>query len=207
MATFVRNTEIMTNTTEISHDDPRMGFAQVTEIVGALIESTTPEQLGLPTPCSEFSVKDLLDHLVLVMQRVAVLGDGGHWSDATKELAARESGHGEAFRSSAHDVMAAWTDAAKLEQMFEVPWGELPGGPVLHTYTAELATHGWDLATAIGQEITIPDEALTGALFAAKMLPGEGRDDPEFPFDPVVDPGADSPTLLQIAGWMGRKVV
>lgn len=193
-------------TPELSPDDPRSGFAVVTDVVGSLMESTTHEQLGLPTPCPEFSVHDLLDHLVMVMQRVAVLGNGGHWTEATEELAARDSGHAEAFRSAAHDVMEAWMDPAKLEAMYEVPWGTLPGGPVILTYTAELATHGWDLATAMGQEISIPDQHLGGALVAARMLPAEGRDDPEMPFDPVVDPGSDAPVLLKIAGWMGRQV-
>lgn len=192
--------------TELAADDPRTGFAVVTDAVGALIEATDGADFARATPCSEFTVKDLLDHLVLVMQRVAVLGEGRHWSEATEELAARESGHAEAFRSAAHDVMAAWTDPATLERMYEVPWGELPGTPVIYTYTAELATHGWDLATATGQTFEVADDHLGGALFAARMLPAEGRDDPMMPFDPVVDPGPDAPLLLQIAGWMGRKV-
>jgi hypothetical protein len=37
-------------------------------------------------------------------------------------------------------------------------------------------------------------------------LPADGRG-ADVPFDPVVDPGADAPTLLQIAGWMGRRVL
>lgn len=216
MATLQRNTVSMTQTTdsrsddstnELSMDDPRQGFAVVTEALSSLMASTSAEQHSLPTPCTEFSVKDLLDHLVLVMQRVAVLGNGGHWSEATEELASRDAGHTDAFRSAAHDVMEAWTDPAKLESMYEVPWGTLPGGPLILTYTAELATHGWDLAAATGQSFTIPDQHLGGALFAARMLPAEGRDDPMMPFDPVVDPGAEAPLLLQIAGWMGRQVI
>jgi len=197
----------MTDTPEISPDDPRYGFAVVTSAVRGVIDGTTPDQLGGSTPCSEFTVKDLLEHTNMVMQRVAVLGNGGHWSDVTQESLVQDDGHAETFASAAHDVMNAWTDASKLEQMYEVPWGELPGAPMLLTYTAELATHGWDLAHATGQTIEVPDEVLGGALAAAQMLPAEGRDDPEFPFDPVVDPGDDAPTLLKIAGWMGRQVV
>lgn len=212
MASYGRNTQVMTKTTEtetteLAMDDPRMGFAVVTDAVGTLMETVTNDQLSLPTPCTEFEVLDMLDHILLVMNRVAVIGNGGHWSDATAEQAARESGHADAFRSAAHDVMAAWTDAAKLQNSYEVPWGAMPGGPVMLTYTAELATHGWDLATAIGADFTVDDRHLGGALAAAKMLPEEGRGDDLIPFDPVVDPGADAPVLLQIAGWMGRQVI
>ena len=202
----------MTNTTdteapEIGMDDPRMGFAVVTEAVGALMDRVTPDQLSLPTPCSEFDVKDLLDHMVMVMQRVVVLGNGQHFSDANEETAARDADHGHAFREAAHDAEKTWTDSAKLGAMYEVPWGEIPGAPMLFTYTAELATHGWDLATALGREFTIGDEYLGGAFVAIGMIPEEGRGDPMMPFDPVVDPGEHAPLLLKIAGWGGRQVI
>ena len=195
-----------TNTPEITPDDPRFGLAQVVSSMRGLIDGVAIDQFDESTPCADFTVKDLLDHCNLVMNRVAVIGNGGHWSEVTDESVAREDGHGEAFGQAAHASMHAWTDSTKLEQLYEVPWGELPGGPVLLTYTAELATHAWDLATATGQSLEIPDEVLHGALVAAKMLPDVGREDPEFPFDPVVDPGSDAPVLLQIAGWLGRQV-
>lgn len=225
MATLIRNTEYMNNTvpneaepnqaapnnseemTGMAPDDPRIGFAAATKAVGDLMEHVSNDQLGLPTPCSEFDVKALLDHMVMVMQRVAVLGNGQHFSTANEMTAARETGHADAFREAAHDVQKAWTDSAKLAAMYEVPWGELPGAPLLLIYTAELATHGWDLATALGLKFAIADEYLEGALVAVRMIPDDGRDDPMVPFDAVVDPGNDAPLLLKIAGWGGRQVV
>ena len=187
-------------------DDPRVGFAVVTKAVSDLIIQTTDEQLSFPTPCSEFDVKDLLDHLVMVMRRVAVIGNGGHFSEVTQEGVAREAGHADSFGEAADDTRMAWTDSAKLGQMFEVPWGEIPAAPLLSTYTAELAAHGWDLAIATGRPFEIADEYLGGALFAVRMIPAEGRG-PEMPFDPVVDPGENASNLRKIAGWVGRQVV
>lgn len=195
----------MTNTPEISPDDPRYGFAGVTSAVRQIIDGTTTAQHGDPTPCAEFTVKDLLDHINLVMNQVAVIGQGGLWSDVTEESVALDDGHAQAYGEAAHAIMNAWMDAAKLEQVYEVPWGEIPGGPLIFTYTAELATHGWDLATATGQPFEIDDSLLQGALMSAKMIPAEGRGE-EVPFDEVVDPGSDAPTLLKIAGWLGRQV-
>lgn len=190
---------------EPTTDDPRFAFAKVTEVLGELIEQTPHSALHDPTPCTEFEVKDLLDHVVMVMGRVAALGQGAHWS--TIQQQAVEGGWLDDYRRAAHDVMQAWTDPAKLEQTYEVPWGEFPGAAIIATYTAELGVHAWDLATATGQKIHIDDELLAGALFAAKAIPAEGRDAHDMPFDPVVDPGSDAPVLLQMAGWMGRKVL
>jgi uncharacterized protein (TIGR03086 family) len=194
------------NTSEISLDDPRMGLAKAVEAVGALIETVTYDQLSLPTPCTDFTVKDLVEHLAMVMQRVAILGNGGAWNKVDESMFEMESGHAAAFQQGAHDTMEAWTDARKLERVIEVPFGALPGGAALLVYTAEVATHGWDLATALGTTIEIEDQFLHAALGAAKVLPADNRGEPGMPFDAVVEPAADAPILLHIAGWLGRKV-
>lgn len=194
-------------TLHLSVDDPRSGFAVVTITARELIaaaEAGGDAVLTRPTPCSDFDVRQLLEHLVLVMRRVAAIGNGEHWSSV--EEVPTGAGWGDDFGAVAHAVRMAWDDPAKLEQVWEVPWGALPGAALLHTYTAELATHAWDLATALGRPLVIDDAALEGALVAAKMLPAEGRG-ADVPFDPVVDPGAGAPALLQIAGWMGRRVL
>jgi uncharacterized protein (TIGR03086 family) len=205
--TITQKTTISPNAVPLAEDDPRFGFAKATEAAGALMDSIAPEELALGTPCPDFTVKLLLEHMVMVMRRVAILGSGGHWADVSEQDTLRDSGHAEAFRDFAHDATGAWGDPAKLEQMYEVPWGSLPGGPIMFTYTAELAVHGWDLSTALGREFAISDEFLGGALFAAKMIPDVDRGTEAMPFSPVVDPGPDAPLLLQIAGWMGRQVV
>ena len=175
-------------------------------MVSSLVQATEAAQLDGDTPCDEFCVRDLLDHLNLVMARVATIGEGGNWADITPDAVAQSDGHHATFQQGAHDIMNAWADSSKLGNSFQVPWGESPGAPALMMYTAELATHGWDLAQATGQSMEIPDAALGGALQAAKMVPAEGRS--EMPmFGNVVDPGENASAMHQIAGWFGRQVV
>ncbi len=187
-----------------TEDDPRFAFAKVVDELGQLIEKTTPAMLGNATPCPEFTVKELLEHCVMVISRVAAIGRGEHWS--TIEQEATDDGWHDDFRAGAHATMEAWTNPAILETMLEVPWGEFPGAALIYTYTAELATHGWDLSQATGLDFSIDDDLLHGALFAIQMVPAEGRDHPDVPFSEVVDPGSDAPVLLKLAGWAGRDV-
>lgn len=189
-------------TTELSPDDPRWGFAAATMATRPLIDGAL-SSLDRPTPCAEFSVEDLLDHLVMVMRRFAAIGAGRGWASVQQDRLG--GGWADAFAAGAHNARMAWDDPAKLEAMVEVPWGTLPGFAVVASYTAELATHAWDLATATGQDLTIADADLAGALVAAKAVPAEGRG-VEMPFDPVVDPGPGASVLLRIAGWFGRSV-
>jgi len=188
-----------------AEDDPRYSFAQVVDALGSLIESTTDDMLANSTPCPDFTVKELLEHCVLVVRRVAAIGRGEHWSSVEQQ--ATESGWAGDYRDGAHAIMMAWGDPAILETNLEVPWGEFPGSVLMYTYTAELAVHGWDLSQATGIDFSIDDQWLHGALIAAKFIPEEGRDTPEMPFTAVVDPGPDAPVLDQIAGWMGRNVL
>lgn len=194
-------------TTELTLDDPRYGLAVVTIAVRDLItaaEAGGPPAIARSTPCTDFTVKELLEHLVLVMRRVGAIGNGEHWSSV--DQVPTDDGWGDDFAAAAHAVRLAWDDPSKLAASYEVPWGVLPGAPLLLTYTAELATHAWDLATALDRPLAIDDDVLAGALVAAKMLPADGRG-ADVPFGPVVDPGPEAPALLQIAGWMGRRVV
>lgn len=201
-------TETTTTTTapasELAPDDPRFAFAVVVDALGSLIEATSPSMLTNATPCPEFTVKELLEHCVLVVNRVAAIGRGEHWS--TIEQIAVDAGWAQDYRAGSHAIMEAWGDPAILETPLEVPWGEFPGALLMYSYTAELAVHGWDLSQATGLDFTVDDDLLHGALTAAKFIPAEGRETPENPFGSVVDPGTDAPVLLQLAGWMGRAV-
>lgn len=203
----------MTNTNSSSSDqttiagpDPRLSLAAVIAEVDRLIEQTDPDQHGFSTPCPEFTVKDLTEHLIMVLRRVGAIGRGEHWSSVVEE--AIEDGWLDQYRAATAEIERVWADPAMLDGHYEVPWGTLPAAPVLLSYVAEIATHGWDLATATGQTITVADEVLAPSIEVLRFgLPAEGRDDPEMPFDPVVDPGADAPALLHVAGWLGRQVV
>ncbi len=217
MATFVIHTVSMTSETEsveselstreLSVDDPRHGLSQVLAGVHQLFASASADagNLSKPTPCTEYNVGQLMDHMTFVAKRVSAMGRGRRWEDVAHVNV--EADRAEAFKAATMDVRAAWDDTAKLEQMYNTPFGEAPGAAVMFVYTCEFGVHGWDLAQAIGADFSVADEALQGALAASKTLPAEGRDDPDMPFGPVVEVPDDAPALLQIAGWMGRPVL
>jgi len=186
--------------------DPRHSYAMATMAVRELMQGCTDDQLANATPCPEFTTKELMEHIVLVQRRVAAIGRGEHWSTVVEEPV--DGGWLDQFNEASHAVMTAWTDPAKLQGMYEVPWGSLPGFPLMWTYVAELSIHGWDLAHSTGQAIAIDDEALRPALEGLRIgLPAATRDQPDMPFSAVVEAGADAPVLTQLAGWAGRNVL
>ncbi len=206
MTNQAQSTEAELQTLELTAEDPRYGLAQVVAGLHGLFAEATADSSNLskPTPCTEYNVAELMDHLIFVAHRVGAMGRGESWSDVPH--APVESDWADVFRQATWDIRVAWDDTTKLQKMFDTPFGEAPGAAVMAVYTCEFGVHGWDLAQGLGVEFSVEDEALQAALAASKSLPAEGRDDPDMPFGPVVEVPDDAPALEQIAGWMGRPV-
>ena len=187
--------------------DPRYGLAAAVAAAHQTIEAAEgapADALGGPTPCDDFTVEDLVEHMIFIARRVATIGNGGHFADVSGEPVG--SAWASAFASEAEAIHAAWADPAKLGRTHEVPWGEAPGAALMLAYTAEFATHAWDLARAIGIPLALDDDALAAAAEAVRFIPAEGRDDPGVPFGPVVDAPPNASNLERIVTWVGRTL-
>ena len=186
-----------------TNDDPRPDLNQVIETVGDLVKGTQEVDFAKATPCSEFNVGNLLDHMISVLNRVGALGNGAPFSSVEEEVFTERAS---AWGDFAKTAEQAWSDDSKLGETFEVPWGSFPGAALLVFYTAEYAVHGWDLAQATGRKLELPDEILSSALLTIKMIPAEGREAEEVPFDVPTDSGENVSTLEKVVAWTGREV-
>lgn len=187
--------------------DPRSGLAAAVAAARLAIEATcngSSERLAGPTPCSEYTVEDLIEHLVFIARRVAIIGNGGHFTETPDHLAG--SDWAAVFAGEADAIHHAWSDPAKLSASYEVPWGQVPGAALMLAYTAEFAAHTWDLARATGTGVEIVDDVLAGAAEAVRFIPADGRDDPAVPFAPVVEAPAGASNLERIVTWVGRSL-
>lgn len=205
--TTTQKTNTVFGSDSLDPDDPRHGLAAAIGGAHRVLSSATnldPAGLAGSTPCSEFTVEDLMEHMLFVARRVAFIGNGGHFADTPTEPVGSKWAN--EFTGRAEAIHAAWADPAKLRNMFEVPWGEAPGAALMLAYTAEFAAHSWDLAQAIGAAVEIDDATLAAAAEAVRFIPADGRDDPAIPFGPVVEVGADATNLERIVTWTGRSL-
>lgn len=187
--------------------DHRAALARAYDHAAEIVAGVEPEQLGLPTPCADFDVAALVDHLVGAGRRAV-------------DVASGETPPGEEFphvglaeapgllRSAGSDARTAWRDRARLDQETTMPWGETyTGRTLVDMYCAELVAHAWDLATATGQTERLDQELATEALEAAHaMLKPEYRNQmgPGSPFGTEVAVPPDAPPADRLAGFMGR---
>ncbi|GAB3307954.1 TIGR03086 family protein [Epidermidibacterium keratini] len=184
--------------------DLRPQLAASQEWIAALIDGVSPDQLSSQTPCAEYDVRGLIEHLLAVELRVQRIGESGDIGDAPSELPLPEGDLAAAFRSAAADAAAAWRDDERLTATVTPPFGTMPGAAALGGYISEHVTHGWDLATATGQNAEA-DPALAAVAMGAmeKALPDGPREG--LPFAPAVEPAADAGPTERLANWTGRR--
>jgi uncharacterized protein (TIGR03086 family) len=167
-----------------------------------LVAGVRPDQLSLPTPCTEWDVRKLIEHMV-----------GGNWnSAAAAEGKPAQPGRTDdpgdnptdAYRQSAEAAKQAWGKPGRVEGLYEMPMGTLPGQMVLSVRLLETLTHGWDLARATGQTPRYDDDLVEAGMGVAQAnLSGERP--PGFPFAPAVPVTADLPAIDRLAAFMGRR--
>jgi uncharacterized protein (TIGR03086 family) len=187
--------------------DPRPLYRRAIAQTETAVAAVTPDQLSLPTPCTEYDVRALLAHIVGGLTRTARVGEGDPDALAHPAQASGvpDDAWAGAYRPAAGRAIAAWADDAKLDTLFEVPWGKVPGRIVIAGYIQEILAHGWDLAKATGQETERDPELALFALAGAKrILPPDIRGQEGVPFGPVVEPPADAGPYTQLAAWLGR---
>lgn len=204
----------------LADDDPRAVFARSVATAASVLDGVRPDSLDDPTPCG-MTVRDLQEHLVMVLRRVACAGRGEPvhaWPADAADVA--DDGFATAWREAAHDVQAAWRDDALLSRPTELPWGTFVGADVLGIYTNEVIVHTWDLAQATGQSpewdptvvaaadaairIQLPTGDRTAMWEEAKKYLPEGMVWEE-PFANAVEVADDAPAIDKLVAWNGRR--
>jgi uncharacterized protein (TIGR03086 family) len=166
-----------------------------------LVEGIGQGQWDGPTPCAEWSVRDLTGHLVTGNRLFARAVRG----DLPPAAPVEQDRYAAALRESADELLAAFTAPGALDRVVVVPFGRVPGIVALHLRLVEALVHGWDLASATGQVPRFDDEsAERGLEFSrAKLSEVPANRSPFGPPQPV-DPHA--PVLDRLAALLGRSV-
>ena len=139
-------------------------FDQVSDACGRLVTGVRPDQWAPPTPCAEWDVRRLVDHLI-AGNRMFTLIAGGERPEGEEEfqrLRARvapavEDDRVAAFLSSGAELRHAFSDPDFPEGTYPMPAGEQPGEFLIQMRTTEGLIHGWDLAHATGQTAAFPE--------------------------------------------------
>lgn len=175
-------------------------FERAAAAAGLIIDRIAADQLELPTPCTEWSVRQVALHIVGGMNNLAArlrgLEPGGQ-EPAGTDLSA-------AFAAAIADVREAFKVPGALERGVQTPFGEQPGAVLVEVRIVELLVHGWDLASATGQPTNFEPEVAHQTLETARALIGDGPRSADVPFRDAREPRADASEADRLAAFFGR---
>lgn len=138
-------------------DDLVTRFRRAAETFGARIHEVAPGQWSAPTPCTEWDVRALCNHVVgeaawmvplFAGKTIAEVG-GALDGDILGEDPAR------AWDEAIESALAAVQEPGAMEQIVHLSFGDVLGEEYLRQVHADVVIHTWDLATAIGADRTI----------------------------------------------------
>jgi uncharacterized protein (TIGR03086 family) len=192
----------------MADSDRRGTLLDAYDNAAVIVAGIGADELGHPTPCPEYDVAALIDHLVEAGHRAAALGRGQAPTPGDESPHAELPDAPGQLRRAAEQAAQAWADNSSLSLRHTMPWGEeYTGATLVDMYLVELAAHSWDLARATGQIDSLDPSLAVPALEAARaMIKPQYRNmvEPGSPFGTEVSPAPGADDWERFAAFMGR---
>jgi uncharacterized protein (TIGR03086 family) len=171
------------------------------EATGGIIAGLTDDQLDLPTPCTEWTVRDVVEHLV-VNATTHASGVSGIAVEPP------EGNVRERYAAAASHLTAMLSRDGALDIPVKLgKFGTFDGPIALGVHFVDVLVHGWDIGQAIGTPIEFDGKLAAPALRMAERYP----DTP-----PTRGPGGafaarrpvpgDAPAGIRLLATLGRQV-
>lgn len=178
-------------------DGLRLALTNTERLVGGV----RADQWGMPTPCTEWDVRALVNHTTWVSRAFTTRAAEGRELTSSRDEDLLGDTPARAFADAAGTSLTAW-EARGTGGTMSLPIGELPAEGALGIQTLDTYIHAWDLARATGQDDrfdpSLADEMYEFMMRALPAPPRDGR------FAPAVEVAADASALDRLLAHSGR---
>ena len=188
--------------------DPLQRFLAAQRAFASVVHRVGADQWSSPTPCTEWDVRALVNHLVYEQLWATPMLKG----TTVDEVGGRFDGD-----LLGSDPVSAWDSAAKesaeafsapgaLDRTTNSSTGPLPARQYIGEMTLDLIVHRWDLGQGVGDEQRFTDDELAQVeAMVTAMQPMQEQLQAAGIFSPpvAVDAGADAQARTLAA--MGRR--
>jgi uncharacterized protein (TIGR03086 family) len=178
--------------------DPISQLNEIMPMLNGLVDELDVEQLDASTPCRNFNVRQVLEHMVggATVFAAAFRGVEPRGTEAPADVRA-------AFPAAMAELQQAIESPGALERTIAAPFGEVPGETFARFVALDGLVHGWDIATATGQQYDPPSAVVSAADAFARDAIGDGMRDGDTFAAPANAPAGSSP-LIQLIAFTGR---
>jgi uncharacterized protein (TIGR03086 family) len=179
------------------------GYEQAIASTRDVLANVSADQLDAATPCTKWSVKELVNHIVGGQYFFAGAMKGDDIGAEPPDFASGD--FLAAYDDGAKAAVAAFQADGALDQTLTLPFGEMPGAAFLGLATTDTFTHGWDLAKATGQNTDL-NPALAQQLLDGPGIPDGFRSEDGAVFGLAQHAPDNASTADRWAAYMGRNV-
>jgi uncharacterized protein (TIGR03086 family) len=134
--------------------DPIDRVKRATAFAAEKINNVKPDDMTKPTPCSEFDVHALLNHVIGGLGMLTEAAKGGKPEMPSGDQCGSDPAATYDERRAA--LLAALRQPGVLERTWQMPFGSMEGSMMATIAFMEHLTHGWDVAKATGQDTAMP---------------------------------------------------
>jgi uncharacterized protein (TIGR03086 family) len=176
-------------------------WKRLTDGFSQRLETVRDDQWDSPTPCADFTVRQLVSHAIDVQRIVPkALGASG----------AIDTPNGDDLKATWKAVRGAALETCSVEGALDrqidsplggqMSAGQFFGGPA----SGDLLIHTWDLARGIGADEKLPEDDCRMALAFLQMVPAELIRQPGR-FDAAIEPPEGADIQTQMLCFTGRQ--
>ena len=175
---------------------------------GNRVRAVREEHWSAPTPDPEWTVRELIDHLIteqlwapglLAGRRIGEITEAGDFRTDGGNIGDNLS---VSWASAADPARKAITDLESLDTVVHLSAGDQPARRYIEQMTLDLTVHAWDLSQAIGVDSELPEDLLEVVLNLARDAEPHWQGSPLFA--PAVSVPADSDALTSLLALTGR---
>jgi uncharacterized protein (TIGR03086 family) len=174
------------------------------ELLAETVKQVRDDRWHLPTPCTEWDVRDLVHHIAWSNLWVAPLCDGRDLAEVAPGLEGDVLGDdpvGMTVRSIAE--ASAGFERAGNDTIVQLSRGPSPASVYCAERMNDLTVHNWDLGRAIGVEVALDPECMEGAL--AYFRPFEAALRSAGELGPTIEVPHDAPLQTRYLAFFGRR--
>ena len=158
------------------------------------LEAVTDDQWSNPTPCTDWDVRQLVDHVITIQRQIP----------DSLDVPVADSGDPRSMWKAVRDAaLAALRQPGVMERTITGIRGEMPVEMALIPRLSDLHVHTWDLARATGGDERL--SPATAALVLERLKPNDEVLRQSGSFGPKVEPPPGADAQVELLCFLGRK--
>lgn len=182
---------------------PLLALKRAAAELAALLPPIAPGPLTAATPCAEWDLRALLNHVVRGTLMYCSVVRATSEPDRTLDYLGDDAGF--AFASASDEFAALMAAPGALERRYEGRRGPISGERLVGMRMVEYLVHGGDVAIATGQPYSPPDALVDGCIALALETETARPREAGGPYAAALPVSPGAPSAVRLAAFFGRQ--